>query len=347
MMSIRIRNETASVLVLCLLVFTLLVILSFWALTIASLNRKSSVNHSRQIQAHYLAEGAIDLALSAIRENPLWRGIDPKRFPSAFGEIDLNGIVGNYAVTVSDGVDDGKGRWDPHLPGGVLSLFAEGSCAEAYQSLSCWISFTPSIEKTCESPKIAVITSGDIFIAGGVAQPTALDSLGQEDAAMIQTNKALPPFNQTAFMVMADKVIGLLDDEEFDQLLSDRKSFWNESTPAARPFITYVSGDMVLSEKKTLYGIFFVEGEKIVLSDKVRVIGIVYAPNAKSLTLPECADPFLPPIKGQVIAGPGEIHCSGFRMGVQLVDEYVESFSDIGGASLTTSIVPGSWHRPL
>ena len=203
-MAAPITGKNGSVLVLCLMVLAVLGVLCLWAVKVASLNFKTACNHVRQLQSLYLAEAGIDLALAAIRKNPLWRGDDPGLTPATKGTLDLKGVKGTYAITIYDATGDGNGIWDSRLPGGMLTLFSEGACAEAYQSVSCRIKLSPSTEKTDVSPKIAVISAGDITVSGGTPALAGLDELGRDDISMIRGNTVLPRMNQTAFKVMAD-----------------------------------------------------------------------------------------------------------------------------------------------
>lgn len=339
-------RRNGSVLVLCLMVLAVLSVLCLWAGKVASLNRMTAFNHVRQLQSLYLAEAGIDSALAAIRENPLWRGEFPGMAPGGRGMLDLNGLKGSYAITVYDATDDGSGKWDSRLPGGMLILYSEGACAEAYQSLSCRIKLSPCGAKTVISPRIAVISAGDITVSGGTPALAGLDELGREDISMIRGNADLPVMNQAALKALADEVFGRLDDATFTKPLSARNAFWRDSPADSKPYITCVTGDMILSGDKVLYGIFFIEGDRVRLSGNVRLNGILFAPNAREVVVPGEVGPGFPSIRGQVIAGSGGVKSAGGQMGVQLVGEYVDGFSDVGGACVEAAIVPGSWHRP-
>lgn len=346
MMADFMTRRNGSVLVLCLMALAVLSVLCLWAGKVASLNRMTAVNHVRQLQSLYLAEAGIDSALAAIRENPLWRGEFPGLAPGSKGMLDLKGLSGSYAITIYDATDDGSGVWDSSLPGGILILYSEGACAEAYQSLSCRIKLSPCGARTVISPRIAVISAGDITVSGGTPAVTALDELGREDISMIRGNADLPVMNQAALKSLADEVFGWLDDAGFTKPLSARNAFWRDSPADTRPYITCVTGDMILSGDKVLHGIFFVEGGRVSLSGNVRLNGILFAPNAREVVVPGETASGSPSIRGQVIAGTGGVKSAGGQMGVQFVGEYVEAFSDAGGASVAAVIVPGSWHRP-
>jgi hypothetical protein len=345
-MTTRINGKEGSVLVLCLMVLAVLGVCCLWAEKVASLNRKTAFNHVRQLQSLYLAEAGIDMALSAIRENPLWRGETPGVVPAMNGMLDLNGVTGNYTITLYDATDDGNGIWDPRLAGGRITLFSEGSCQESYQSISCGVELSPSTEKTGMSPRIAIVTGGDITVSGGSSALAALDELGREDAAMIRGNAELPTMNPVTLKAMADAVFDLLDDRTFEERRPAQTAFWRDSLADSAPYITCISGDMMLTGDKALYGIYLVEGERVALTGAVRLCGVLYAPNAREVTIPGEDDSGFPSIRGQVIAA-GDVKSTGGQMGVQLVGEYVEAFSDTAGSpSVTVSILPGSWHRP-
>jgi hypothetical protein len=345
-MTTRKIGRDGSVLVLCLMVLAVLGVCCLWAEKVASLNRKTAFNHVRQFQSLYLAEAGIDVALAAIRDNPLWRGDDPGLAPPGKGTLDLNGVTGTYAITVYDATDDGSGKWDSQLPGGILTLFSEGSRAEAYQSVSCRIKLSPLTEKAAVSPRIAVLSSGDITVSGGAPALAALDELGHENIAMIRGNVDLPRMNQVTLKAVADEAFGVLDDAAFVRRLSARKTFWRDSPADTYPYVTYVAGGMILSGDKVLYGIFFVEGDRVSLSGDVRLHGVLFAPNAGDVVIPGEDSSGSPSIKGQVVAGARGVKSAGGQVGVQLVGEYVDAFSDVGGASVEVSIIPGSWHRP-
>jgi hypothetical protein len=345
-MTASITGKNGSVLVICLMVLSILGVLSLWAGKVASLNRMTAFNHVRQLQSHYLAEAGIDLSLAAIRENPLWRGDTPGITPTGKGAFDLKGVTGSYEITVYDATDDGNGEWDSRLPGGILTLFSEGSCFEAYQSISCKIKLSPSTEKSVVSPRIAVLSAGDITVAGGTPALVGLDELGREDISMIRQNTVLPEMNQTALKAMADGVYRVLDDEAFDESLSKRITFWRDSPADTQPYITWVTGDMILTGEKTLYGIFLVEGDRVSFSGEIRLHGVLFAPNALEVKIPGEGSFGSPSIRGQVVTGAGGVKSTGSEIGVQLVGEYVEAFSDVGGAPVEVSLIPGSWHRP-
>jgi hypothetical protein len=210
----------------------------------------------------------------------------------------------------------------------------------------CKIKLSSSTEKAVASPRIAVLSAGDITVAGGTPALLGLDELGREDISMVRGNTVLPKMNQTALKAMADGVYRLLDDEAFDAPLSGRSSFWRDSPADTQPFITWVAGDMILTGNKELYGIFWVEGDRVSLSGEVRLHGVLFAPNALEVKIPGEGALGSPSIRGQVVTGAGGVKSAGSEIGVQLVGEYVEAFSDVGGAPVVASFIPGSWHRP-
>lgn len=339
-------GNNGSVLVLCLMVLVVLSVFCLWAEKVASLNRMTAFNHVRQLQSLYLAEAGIDSALAAIRENLLWRGTTPGEAPATKGMLDLRGVTGSYTITLFDATDDGNGIWDPRLPGGMITVLAEGRCREAYQSLSCRIKLSPSLQKIGTSPGIAIIAAGDITVSGGSPGLTGRDELGREDAAMIRKHAQLPKMNPVVLKAMADAMFDLLDDRTFDERCPAQKEFWRDSPADTAPYITCISGDMILTGPKALYGIYFVEGDRVSLSGEVRFCGVLYAPNAREVRIPGQDDSGFPSIRGQVFTA-GDVKSAGGEMGVQLVGEYVEAFSEAAGSSsVAVSILPGSWHRP-
>jgi hypothetical protein len=333
--------------VLCLMVLGVLGVMSLWVLKTAFLNRLIAHNQVRQVQSFYLAESGLKIAVAGIQGNPLWRGEDFEAWPAATGELSLTGLKGTYAVTVYDATNDGNGRWDSRLPGGVLRIVSEGSLATSFQELSCSVRLTPSAAHAAHSPKIAVISSGDIALSGGAVPVMGFDELGRPDAAMIQADAVLPEINPIALKSLADEAVDALDDEIFDTCFRTRERFWRDSPADTQPYITWVRGDLTISGNRRLQGIFFVEGEQVSLSGDATLHGVLYAPNARNIILPE-GDLSTPqhPIMGQVLAGQGGVQGTGDCLGVQLVGEYVDAFNDASSSVVSASVIPGSWRQP-
>lgn len=347
-MADRITPKHGSVLVICLMVLVVLCVLCLWSQKLASINRKTAFNHVGQLQAYYLAEAGFDLAMEAIRENPLWRGNDTGDALPAKGTISLDGMAGYYAVTVYDATDDENGKWDSNLQGGMLTIMSEGFRDEFYQVFSCNIRLTPSLKKVAASPRIAIISAGEVTVSGGKAALTGLNELGQDDPFMIQKNTPLPKVNQIALKAMADVVFVNLDDAAFDARLSARDSFWRDPLEKTVPYVIWISGDLTLSQNRVLYGIVFVEGERAILTGEAHIDGIIYSPNAKETLIPGQKDGGfgVPSVKGQVITGIGGVKSTSAAIGVQLDCQYVEALNNMQGEILEAAIVSGSWHRP-
>lgn len=347
MKRVHMRKQSGSVLVICLMLLGILGITTLWVLKVIHLDRLTANNQVRQVQAFYLAEAGMGKAVAAIRENPLWRGEAAGTGPTDFGELSFSGYKGTYSVTVLDATDDGSGRWEPALPGGVVRIFTEGRVLSSYQSLSCDVRLSPSPAHTANSPKIAVISSGDITLPDSSYPVVGFDERGQPDAAMVQANTVLPQISRTALKAMADDAVDDLDDALVKARFLSRNRFWRDGPADTRPYVVWIRGDLDVSEDLRLNGIFFVEGRRVSIAGDATLHGILYAPDAQDVTLPE-RDPSSPdlPIKGQVLAGNGGVRCAGDCAGVQLVGEYVDAFNDVGGGVVEVSIIPGTRHRP-
>lgn len=340
----RMTTARGSVLIICLMTLTVLGVVGLWAYKISALNRQTAYNQVRQHQAFYLAEAGVALALAALRGNCLWRGDDPGITATAQGELVLGGLTGTYGVTIFDATDDHNGNWDSQLPGGMLRLVSEGRCQTAYQALSCRVTLSPVVGSGANSPPIALVSAGPVSLAGGTPATMGYDEYGHAAMGMVQAHTALPPVNHTALKALADHAVATLDNETFDDLLSGCTGFYRDSPADTHAWITWVSGDLILSGSRRLYGIVFVEGERVALSGAAAIHGVLYAPHAREVLIPDAGSPGHQPVMGQLLAGPGGVRTTGTGMGVQLVGEYVDLFNEAGGASLDVSVVPGSWH---
>lgn len=340
----RMTNSRGSVLIICLMTLTVLGVVGLWAYKISSLNRQTAYNQVRQHQAFYLAEAGVGLALASLRGNLLWRGEDPGATATARGALALGGLTGSYGVTLFDATDDNNGNWDTQLPGGVVRLVSEGRCQTAYQALSCRVKLSPVVSAGANSPPIALVSAGPVSFADGTPVTMGYDEYGHAAMGMVRANTALPPVNLTALKALADHAVTTLDNDAFDDVFSGCTGFYRDSPADTQPRITWVFGDLALSGSRRLYGVVFVEGQRVVFSGSAGIHGVLYAPHAREVVIADAGSPGNRPVMGQLLAGAGGVRTTGTSMGVQLVGEYVDMFNEAGAATLDVTVVPGSWH---
>jgi hypothetical protein len=300
----------------------------------------------QQVQAAYLAEAGIAVSKAALQADPLWRGGDPLVPPASGGTLQWGSLRGMYQITVYDATDDGNGRWDNRLPGGMLRIVSEGTSGSAYQALSCAFLLTPVSGLSANSPAKALVSSGNVTVTGGTVPVLGYDPIGSPTPDMVLAHAALPVISQEALAAQADLVLDALDNDVFDASLAARHGFWRDSPADTVPYIIRVRGDVTLSGNRRLFGIVWVAGSQVSLSAPAGLVGVLYAPHALWVRVPQAAGPPDPqPVMGQVLAG-GAVQGTGGTLGVQLVPEYVEAFNEAAASRLDVAMVPGSWHRP-
>ena len=323
---------------LCLLILSTLCLIGGAALSVSGLNRKIVHNAAKQAQAFYIAEGGREAALARLKQNPLWRG-DEETAPSSFrGELDISGIQGVYAVTLSDCTDDENGLYDALLPPGHVMVTCLGTYLDAAQTVSCLVNMTPGGTAPAAFPQKAVVS------AGAVTGPVVtLNNFGVENGSLLLSDTTLPEANAAALKSFADTVFPSLDNEAYDTSLDGIDSFWLDAPAETRPRIVYVQGNLDISGDRRLYGIIFVEGDRVELSGRTSIHGILYAPHATSITVSNTGASGRIACMGQFIAGPGGLQVSGNPAAFQLHHEYVDSFNEAAGSEVEIAMVTGSW----
>ncbi len=324
--------------VLCLLIMSTLCLIGGAALSVSGLNRKIVHNVTKQAQAFYIAEAGREMALARLRQDPLFRGDEDSSYQ---GGVDIGVIRGTYFGTFSDCTDDENGIYIAQLLPGHVMVSCLGTYLDAVQTLSCLVSMTPEGTDPAMFPQKAVISAGDV--TGPV---TTLNNFGVENSSLILADTPLPDANITALRAFADLVFPSLDNETYDAALGGISSFWRDHPADTRPHIVYVQGNLNLSGERRLYGIIFVAGDRVALSGKASVHGILYAPYANGITVVNTGDSGRLVGMGQFAAGPGGVRVTGNQVTVQLHYEYIDSFNEAAGSEIEINMVSGSW-RPF
>ncbi|MDZ7664988.1 MAG: PilX N-terminal domain-containing pilus assembly protein [Desulfotignum sp.] len=334
-------SQNGSALIICLLSLAVLSALGTAALLVSVTNQTIAGNFRRQSQAFFAAEAGLHRAIAEIRNDITWRG--ETTGSTSEGNMEIGDVSSGYTVTTHDARDDGKGLYDPLIPGGYVKLTSEGVFLDTVQTVEIFVRFSPVDASRADSPQKAVVTSGENTGSGGHVVD-GYDQDGNEDTgSMVKTLTALPVVNQNALKIFADVSFTTLENDRVDADLSGQNSFWRNPPQNTRPYIIHVSGDMNISGNRHVYGIFFVEGD-VTLGDSARIHGVIYAPNALSATVINGITGYRS-VMGQVLAGPGGVHASGDHADVQYVKEYVDAFNNFGGDMVNVKPVPGTWRQ--
>ena len=315
---------------LCLLMISTLCLIGGAGLTFSALNYAIVHNGQKKVQAFYAAEAGRQLAVAHLRQNPLWRGAGG----SASGALSSGGA---YTVTLSDTTDDGNGLYDSLLPAGYVSVDSIGEYMDATQKVACRMALRPG-DMPAAFPKKAVLSSGSLFGA-----LIARNNYGDEAPSLLRFGASLPEGNVSGLKAMAGDVLPHLDNGIFDAVLADMTSFWREGSADTFPNIVCIDGDLTLSGERTLRGIIYVGGSRVVLSGTVKVFGVIYAPKATHVAFENGRGSGEVVILGQVITGPGGVQISGDTVVVRLRNEYADAFNDVAGPTVRVSMVPGTW----
>jgi len=211
--------------------------------------------------------------------------------------------------------------------------------------VECFVELTPDDTSTANAPKKAVITSG-ANSGSGSHIVNGYDDLGNPDPTMIETFTTLPSVNQDALRAFADYSFDELGNNEVDNYLSGKTSFWKDPPANTQPWIIHVAGDLKVSGNRYVFGIIFVEGDEVDIAGSARIHGVIYAPNATiSTEIHGGGNPGDQPVMGQIIAGTGGVYARGNHADVQLVEEYVDAFNNFGGDIVDVEVVSGSWKQ--
>lgn len=325
-------------LLLCLLMISMLCLIGGAALSVSGLNRMIVHNAAKQARAFYLAEAGREAALARLKRNLLWRG-DEETAPSSFqGELDTEGIRGAYAGTLSDCTDDANGIYDALLPPGHVLVTSLGSYLDAVQTVSCLVSMVPGENEPAAFPQKAVVSAG--AVTGSIK---TLNQYGIENSSLLLSNTTLPEANTAALKAFADAAFSSLDNETYDAVLGGVGSFWRDSPADTRPRIVYVRNDLDISGDRKLYGIIFVDGDRVEISGHACFHGILYAPHANRIAVENAGASDRVIGTGQIAAGPGGVQVTGNPVSVQLHHEYVDSFNEAAGLEADINMVSGSW----
>lgn len=332
------RNHSGMALVLCLLLMTTLCLIGGAALGISGLNHRIVRNGTTQAQAFCVAEAGRELALAYIREDPVWRGGAVPASGIFDGGFFIDGIEGTFNVSLSDCTADGNGFYNELLPPGYVLLETTGTWMDALQTVSCIVRITPKEGTEASFPHAVVISSGSIT---GPLVP--LDELGDEDTMLLKAPVVLPEANMEGLRAMAEMAFSSLDNDDWDDALSDTTSFWLDSPADTRPRILYIQGDLEISGDRQLYGIVFVEGKHISLEGESGIQGVLYAPNATDISVQNTGASGRIAVSGLFITGPGGLAVSGNQVSFQHNPDYVNAFNIVAGSEVTVDMVSGSW----
>ena len=325
-------------LVLCLLLMTTLCLIGGAALSVSGLNRKIVHNGYKQVQAFYVAEAGRQTALAHLMEDPLWRGEGSVPVTGFSGELDIDGVGGVYDLAMFDRTDDDIGIFNDLLPAGHVLVESAGAYLDALQTLSCLYRIRPAEDSAATFPPVAVMSAGPV-----TGPLTPLDDLGMENSLLLQDDTVLPGANTKALQAMAEMTFSSLDDDAWDAAGGDAGSFWIDAPADTLPRILYVQEDLELTGDRRLHGIVFVAGSRVVLEGDSEVVGILYAPNATSVTIQNTGASGRVVVDGQVIAGPGGIEATGNPVSVRLCPDFVDAFNFAAGPRWEVEMVPGSW----
>ena len=328
-------GERGAALFLCLLVSATIALIGALAMHAAGLNQKIVTNGLRQSQAFYLADSGLEAALARLQHTPGWRG--DGAYPGLRAAMDADTPGGCYEVIVSDATDDGKGIFDPLLPAGHVRLTASGVFMGAMQTVSCLIEIAPDTGAPASFPRKAVAAAG--VVSGGL---TAQDQWGVPDAAMAVAGGPLPDANAAALRTAADIYVETLDDAAYDHNGLGAVSFWKDPPANTRPHVVHVGGNLDLSGGRLLSGIVVVDGDRVSLSGTAGVRGVLYAPNASTVSVYNTGNAGRAVSVGLLVSG-GDIDVTGAPVVARVADAYVDVFNSLAGPVVQARRVSGTW----
>lgn len=325
-------------LVLCLLLITTLCLIGGAALSISGLNHRIVHNGTKQRKAFYVAEAGRESALAQLNADPMWRGGEVPASGVFEGGISIDGVGGLYQISLSDCTADENGIYNELLPADHVMLKSAGTWIDAMQTVSCIVRITPEEGTAATFPQVVVLSSGTV-----TGDPTILDDLGDEDGSLLLASAELPEANAKGLKAIADMAFSDLDDDAWDAALYDDDSFWRDPPANIHPRILYVQGDLEISGERQLYGIVFVEGKDVVLDDDSGVEGILYAPNATSVSVQNTGPSGRIVVLGQMITGSGGVTVTGNQASFRHDPDYVDAFNIAAASEVKIDVVPGSW----
>jgi len=340
-------NEQGFALVLCLIVIAVLSLVGASAVLVSTTNQNIVQNYTKQTQAFNATEGGIQSVYAQIKNDILYRGDEVVNPHTSSAFLSLGDRAGSYAVTISDGLDDNLGLYDPLLPTGVIKLQSTGTLWDSTQNIEVFVELTPDPAVTVDIDKKAVITSGD-NTGSGPHVVNGYDEFGNLDTTnQVETFAVLPDINQDALKALADFSFDSFGNGEAAVMdAAGVVDFWKNPPTNTKPWITHIKGNLNVTGNRTLYGVFFIEGTTVDLRGTVRVHGILYAPNATVHTeIHGGGSPWDQPVMGQVVCGTGGVVANGNHADVQLVPEYVDALKNLGGDTMLVEFMQGTWKQ--
>jgi len=336
-----INDENGLALITCLLLLTMLTMMSTSAIFISSINQKMSGNHRRQNIAFYIAEAGIQRGKAEIVKSISYRGNNSSTPTYTTGTLTAGSQSSTYTTTFCDNTNDNNGVYDSLIPSKHIKLISTGVFNNSTQIIEAFIEVTPDQASDANSPYAAVVTSGP-NTGSGPHVINGYDEDGVHDQSnMVKTFTPLPTINQEALKAFADYSFSSVSNTEIDSTLT-HTDFFKDPPTNSEPWIIHVSGNFTASGNRHVYGIIYVEGN-VSLSGSVRIHGVIYAPNCTSPTqINGGGSPGDQPVMGQIICATG-IDASGNHADVQLVPAYVDAFNNYGGSDTNAEII--SWKQ--
>jgi hypothetical protein len=150
---------------------------------------------------------------------------------------------------------------------------------DVFQSVSCVACILSEEGSVAVFPSSAVASSGTV--TGSLA---TLDEMGRRYFIPSRRYRASVR-KWKNLKALAHMAFSSLDDDQFDDTLTDISDFWQKPPADTRPRIFYVQGDLAISGCRFLHGILFVDGTHVYCDDESGFQGVLYAPNASDVTM--------------------------------------------------------------
>lgn len=272
---------------------------------VLSLSERSTEYYEKMISRNIAISGA-RIAMSKYFQDPAWRaGIASTSFEN-----------GDFSVTVTDSVSK-------------VRIASTGNYHTAQKTIQVLVSVRPPLEDIA------------ISAAGSVTNIIVLDQNGIPDTTLMIENQTLYKMDDQA----------LIDEATTQSHVETASTFMPADDypnpdfyhSGLIPNVTHVQGDLQVNDSRTIYGIFVVEGN-VLMVGSAQIVGVLYLKSSTSIATHGHGGGGSGSIVTGGILSNGDIDGTGNHIQVTHNPEYMQKFTEYG-EDTDSKLMVESWQE--
>jgi len=270
---------------------------------------KTYSNHYENATARNAATSGVYMSLSKFYQailDPTAHTWPPPDFQRTLNSTDMN-------VDIQDDTEDAN------LSSMELRIVSTGTYGDISKNIDVLVGVPPDLADLA------------VFVTDTVTEVTVKEADGSEDSdssLLIQNAPEMLPFDKDGVVALAQSQITSgtphVQPGDFEPPNNwPNGSFYYDGTTT--PNVTHVGGNFTVLGGRTVWGIFIVEGQQIILEGNARLEGVLYLPNPGSVVLTGGGDPKESSVTGGIFAN-GSVDGAGNHISVTYDPTYMAEF---------------------